>query len=74
MCEDFTSHRWIPLTKASDMIKHDIVQITAVTEAEYEYKFEPTKDTPYLTWTGELLGVFCDGFGENLQHLNGIRL
>ena len=33
--------------------------------AEYECKFEPVKDTPYLALTGELWGVFCDDFREN---------
>ena len=46
-------------------IWHDLVHITTVTGAEYECKFEPTKDTPYLALTGELWGVFCDNFGEN---------
>ena len=29
-------------------VYHDIVHINTVTGAEYEYKFKPTKHTPYL--------------------------
>ena len=36
-----------------------IAHINAVTEAEVKSDVEPTKDTPYLTLTGELWGVFC---------------
>ena len=39
-------------------IWHDIAYITAVIKAEYKSECEPTKDTPYLTLTGELWGVF----------------
>ena len=31
-----------------------------MTVAEYEWKLEPTKDTPDLALMGELMGVFCD--------------
>ena len=37
-----------------------IVHIAAVTVAEYECKFEPTKDTANLAIMGEQWGVFCD--------------
>ena len=45
-----------------------------MTGAEYECKFEPTKDTPYLALTGEITGVFCDHFGENRPRHNGTAL
>ena len=45
-----------------------------MTGAEYECKFEPAEDTPYLTLTGELWGVFCGDFGVNRSHYNGTAL
>ena len=45
-----------------------------MTGTEYEYKFKPTKDTPYLALTGELWGVFCDVLGEDRLHYNGTTL
>ena len=50
------------------------VYITATTKAEYKSEFEPTKDTPYLVLMGELWGVFCDDFRENLLHYNATAL
>ena len=44
------------------------------TEAEYQSKAEPTKDTPYLALTGELWGVFRELFGENWPHYGGTAL
>ena len=41
-------------------IWHDITYITAVTEAEYKSKFEPTKYIPYLALRGKLWDVFCE--------------
>ena len=43
-----------------------------MTEAEYMYKseFECKKDTPLLTLTGELLGVFSENFGPNWPRYN----
>ena len=45
-----------------------------MTGAEYECKFEPTKDAPYLALTGEVWGVFCDDFEENRLCYNGTTL
>ena len=42
-----------------------ITYSTAITTAEHELDFEITKDTQYLTLTGELWGVLCSHFGEN---------
>ena len=49
---------------------------TALTEAEYEskFKFQNTKNTPYLAPMGELWGVSCEDFGENWLHYNGTTL
>ena len=33
-----------------------------------------TTDTPYLTLTGELWGVYCEDFVENWPHYNGTAL
>ena len=52
-------------------IKHDIPLSTAVTQASPESKFLLTKDTPYLGLTGELCGVCCEDFEENLPRYNG---
>ena len=56
------------------MIWYDIACISAVTEAEYKLEFEPTKHTPYLALMGELWGVFCEDFQENLPLYNGAAL
>ena len=45
-----------------------------MTEAKCESEFEPTKDTPYLTLTGELWDAFCEDFGENWPCYNGTTL
>ena len=37
----------------------------AGTEAEYQSEAETTKDTPYITPTGELWDVFCEYIWEN---------
>ena len=36
-----------------------------MTAAELKSDFKLTTDTPYLTLTGELWGVFCEYFAEN---------
>ena len=41
---------------------------------EYQSEAEPTKDTPYLTLTGELWCVFREYFGENCPRYNGTLL
>ena len=41
-----------------------------VTDVEYEWEIEPTKDTPYLVLTGELWAVFCDDFREKWLRYN----
>ena len=52
----------------------DIVHINVVTGAEYECKFKPTKDIPYLALMGELRGVFFYESGENWPFYNGTTL
>ena len=42
-----------------------------MTAAESDSDFRITTDTPYLTLTGELWGVFCEDFGENWLLYNG---
>ena len=46
----------------------------AGTQEEYRPEAGSTKDTPYLTITGELWGVFWEYFLENWPHYNGIAL
>ena len=48
--------------------------ISVVTEVEYKSEFVSTKDTPYLTLTGELWCAFCEDFGENWSRCNGTAL
>ena len=36
---------------------------------EYESNIESTKDTPYLTLTGELWCVFCEDFEKKMTAL-----
>ena len=55
-------------------IWHDSAYISAVTEAEYESQFEPTKYIPYLALTGELWNVFCEDLGKNWLRYNGTAL
>ena len=42
-----------------------------MTEIEYKSEFECPKDTLYLALTGELWGVLCEDFRENLSRYNG---
>ena len=44
------------------------------TEAEYQSDAGSTKDTPYLALMGELCGIFCEYFLENLPRYNGAAL
>ena len=39
--------------------------------AELESNFKLTKHTPYLALIGELSGVCCEDYEENLLHYNG---
>ena len=55
-------------------IWYDIAYITAVIQAEYKSEFETTKDSPYLTLTGQLWGVFCEDFQEYWLRHNGTVL
>ena len=41
---------------------------------EYKSEIESTKNTPYLTLTGELWCIFCENLGENLPLYNGTTL
>ena len=45
-----------------------------MTEVEYNSEFEFPKDTIYLVLTGELWGVLCEDFRENLSCYNGTTL
>ena len=45
-----------------------------MTGAKYVSEIMFTKDTPYLTLTGELWGVFCKDLGENWLYYNGTAL
>ena len=45
-----------------------------MTEVEYKSEFEFPKDTLYLALTGELWGVLCEDFRENLSRYNGTTL
>ena len=42
--------------------------------AETEPDIRITPDTPYLTLTGEQLGVYCEDFGENWTCYNDTTL
>ena len=48
--------------------------LTAVTEAEYKSRFEPTEYIPYLPPTGELWDVFLWEFWRNWRRYNGTAL
>ena len=48
-------------------IHHDIAYSTFVTEAEHKVDIVFTTDTPWLTLTGKLWGVYWEEFGENWQ-------
>ena len=41
-----------------------------MTMAEHKSNIKLTKDTPELTLTGDLWGLFCEDFGKNLLHYN----
>ena len=43
-------------------------------EVQHKSDFQFTKDTPCLDLAGELWGVYCENFGENWPHQNGIAL
>ena len=45
-----------------------------MTIAEYKSDTELTKNTPYLTLTGELCGVCSEDLQENWPHYNGTTL
>ena len=45
-----------------------------MTDAEHIRDFEHTKDTPYLTLTSELWGVFFEDFDGNWSRYNGFAL
>ena len=45
-----------------------------MTMAERKSNLRLTKDTTYLTFTGELWGVFWESFEENLPRYNGTTL
>ena len=53
---------------------NDIEHIIAVTGADNERKFEPTKDIPYLALMGELWGVCCENLCENSPRFHGTAL
>ena len=45
-----------------------------MTTVEHKWDFKLTKDTPYLTFMGNLWGVCCDDFGEDWSLYNGTTL
>ena len=47
---------------------------TSVIDALHESEFVLTKETPYLTLTGELWSVYCEEFQENWLSYNGTAL
>ena len=56
------------------MSYHSITYDTEITVVESESDIRITTDTPNLAFTGELLGVCCEDFGENWPHYNGTAL
>ena len=64
-CESLT---WV------DEIHHDIAYHTVITVPEIELDVRITTDTPYLTLTNELRGVYCEDLGENWPRYNGATL
>ena len=44
---------------------HNTAYNIAVSEVQHKSEFVPTKDTPYLTLSGELWGVTCEDLREN---------
>ena len=45
-----------------------------MTATEHKSYFKLTTDTPYLSLTGELWGVYYDNFKENWPRYNGTAL
>ena len=45
-----------------------------MTAAEHESELKHTTDTPNIALTGKLWGAYCENFGENRLHYNGIAL
>ena len=41
-------------------IQYDIPHNNSVIEASYKWEFTLTRNTPYLTLTGEVWGVCCE--------------
>ena len=64
--------RQVPLKCAP--IYHVIVYNTAITEVEYEWDSELTKDTSHLTLMGELWGVSCEYFVKIWLYYNSTVL
>ena len=59
------------ITRSNIVIKTSII---TGTEIEYQSDTGSTKDTLYLTLTGELWGVFCEYLSENWSRYNGTTL
>ena len=78
---DFFLTFWVPLKTFKDfctvrclydVVKYNmILDNSAVAEVEFKSEYEPTRDSPYLTLTGELWGALCEYFGENWPRYNG---
>ena len=47
---------------------------TSMTAPEPKSDFKLTTDTPYLTLTGELWGVYCDDLGENYNGIIALHM
>ena len=45
-----------------------------MTAAQHQSGFQVTKDTPYLTLTGELCGIYCENCGQNWPCYNSTTL
>ena len=56
------------------VIYHDITRDTANRVTEIESDIRITTDTPYLVFTGEEWGVYCEGLGDNGPRYNGTTL
>ena len=56
-------------------IYHNVTYGTVIiVAAESESNFRIKMDTPYLVLTGELWGVYCEDFGEDLPRYDGNTL
>ena len=64
------NYSWVPLQHCP--IYHDGIYSIVIIAAEHKSDFKLTIDTPYLTFTGELGGVYCEDLGEKQLCYNGM--